>query len=206
MSSSEEIMIVGAGGFGKEVRSMLKATGHSFGGFLDDDASKDDVVCTIDKHIAQNKSSQYEIVIAVGVSEIRKSLYERFPDNYKFLSLVHPSAIIQDDATVAIGEGAIICAANVFTCNITIGRFALINLNCTIGHDVTMGNFCSLMPSVNLSGNVTLQDEVFIGTGATVLQGVTIGRGAIVGAGAVVTRNVEPGQTVVGIPAQAVKT
>ncbi len=41
-----------------------------------------------------------------------------------------------------------------------------------------------------------------IGSGATILCGVTIGEGAMVGAGAVVTRDVGPGETVVGVPAR----
>lgn len=41
-----------------------------------------------------------------------------------------------------------------------------------------------------------------IGTGAVILPGVTIGEGAVVGAGAVVTKDVGPGSTVVGVPAQ----
>ena len=43
-----------------------------------------------------------------------------------------------------------------------------------------------------------------IGSGVTILCGVTIGEKAMVGAGAVVTRDVAPGETVVGVPARAV--
>jgi acetyltransferase-like isoleucine patch superfamily enzyme len=42
-----------------------------------------------------------------------------------------------------------------------------------------------------------------IGSGAVILCGISIGAGALVGAGAVVTRNVEPGETVAGVPARA---
>ena len=42
-----------------------------------------------------------------------------------------------------------------------------------------------------------------IGSGATILGGIRVGAGALVGAGAVVTRDVEPGETVAGIPAKA---
>jgi acetyltransferase-like isoleucine patch superfamily enzyme len=45
-----------------------------------------------------------------------------------------------------------------------------------------------------------------IGSGATILGGVRIGAGATIGAGAVVTRDVEPGETVVGNPARALAT
>ena len=41
-----------------------------------------------------------------------------------------------------------------------------------------------------------------LGSGAVVLGGVRIGAGALVGAGAVVTRDVVPGETVVGNPAR----
>lgn len=40
-----------------------------------------------------------------------------------------------------------------------------------------------------------------IGAGAVILPGITIGEGAVIGAGAVVTKDVPPGQTVVGNPA-----
>ena len=43
-----------------------------------------------------------------------------------------------------------------------------------------------------------------IGSGAAILCGVTIGEKALVGAGAVVTRDVAPGETVVGVPARVV--
>lgn len=43
-----------------------------------------------------------------------------------------------------------------------------------------------------------------IGSGATILCGITIGEKAMIGAGAVVTRDVAPGETVVGVPARVV--
>ena len=40
-----------------------------------------------------------------------------------------------------------------------------------------------------------------IGANATIVCGVTIGKGAMIGAGSVVTKDVAPGETVVGVPA-----
>jgi UDP-2-acetamido-3-amino-2,3-dideoxy-glucuronate N-acetyltransferase len=49
----------------------------------------------------------------------------------------------------------------------------------------------------------TVERGASIGSAATILGGVRIGAGALVGAGAVVTRDVEPGETVAGVPARA---
>ncbi|SEB67842.1 Acetyltransferase (isoleucine patch superfamily) [Nocardioides exalbidus] len=57
---------------------------------------------------------------------------------------------------------------------------------------------------VHGTGPITIGDRVFLGQRSVVLGGVTIGDGATVGAHAVVTRDVAPGQTVVGIPARPV--
>jgi UDP-2-acetamido-3-amino-2,3-dideoxy-glucuronate N-acetyltransferase len=46
-----------------------------------------------------------------------------------------------------------------------------------------------------------VEDGASIGSGAVILGGVRIGVGALVGAGAVVTKDVEPGEIVVGIAA-----
>ena len=49
---------------------------------------------------------------------------------------------------------------------------------------------------------VLVEAGAAIGSNATILGGVTIGAGALVAAGAVVTRDVAPGATVKGVPAQ----
>jgi UDP-2-acetamido-3-amino-2,3-dideoxy-glucuronate N-acetyltransferase len=48
-----------------------------------------------------------------------------------------------------------------------------------------------------------VEDGASLGSGALVLGGVRIGAGALVGAGAVVTRDVAPGETVLGSPARS---
>ena len=50
----------------------------------------------------------------------------------------------------------------------------------------------------------TIRSGVVIGSGAQVLGPIEVGQGAKIGANSVVTRDVAPGQTVVGIPAKPV--
>lgn len=108
---------------------------------------------------------------------------------------------------VEIGEGTVICAGNILTTNIVLGKQVQINLDCTIGHDVMMQDYATLAPGVHVSGCVHIGKRVYIGTGAVIINGtpdhpLVIEDDAVIGAGAVVTRPVPPGVTVVGVPAR----
>ena len=69
----------------------------------------------------------------------------------------------------------------------------------TGANDNTFGSFS--YHEENLRGH-TIEDDARIGSGACLLPGVVIGRAATVAAGAVVTKDVEPGATVLGVPAR----
>jgi len=93
----------------------------------------------------------------------------------------------------------------------TIGNGILIDhgMGVVIGETAELGNNVTLYQNVTLGGvsldarkrHPTIEDDVVIGAGAAVLGPFTVGKGARVGANAVVLRAVEPGTTVVGVPA-----
>ncbi|MCU1529471.1 MAG: serine acetyltransferase, partial [Frondihabitans sp.] len=79
-----------------------------------------------------------------------------------------------------------------------------------IGETAVIGDDVLLYHGVTLGGRGTgeagrrhprLGNGVLVGAGAKILGPVVIGDDAQVGANAVVTRDIEPGATVVGIPA-----
>lgn len=194
-----KVNIIGAGGFGREVRSMLPHCDKVLGDLYDDDQSIGGVSGPLNSCVDDG----VPYVIAVGDSRLRKNIFDRLPPALKYEVLVHPQAILQEKSSINIAKGCIVTAGCILTCDIEVDQFTLINLNCTIGHGVRIGSFSSLMPSVNLGGEVHLEKTVYVGTGATILPGVRIGNNAIIGAGSVVTRDVEPGAIVRGIPARA---
>lgn len=186
------LAVYGAGGLGKEFRGMIEDMDLPFAGYIDDNKLREP---------RADLSEVDDIIIAIARTEDRQRVVASLAKkSYSFQSLIHSSVLV--NSSIRIGKGCVICPGVRMTVDISIGDFAIINLNATIGHDVKIGNFVSIMPGVNVSGNVTIGDKAFIGSGATILQGLTIGEGATVGAGAVVTRNVSPGNTVVGVPAR----
>ncbi|MDF1722519.1 MAG: serine O-acetyltransferase [Minwuia sp.] len=108
---------------------------------------------------------------------------------------IHPGATIGTGFFVDHGMGVV------------IGETAEIGNNVTLYHDVTLGG---VAPSVNSAAQVgqkrhpTLEDDVIVGSGAQVLGPIIVRKGARVGANAVAVKEVPPGATVVGIPAEVV--
>jgi len=210
----EKIVIIGAGGFGREVKTIIDALNmienrFHFLGFYDDGISKGTIVngFPVLGNLNDLNSVEEEIGVALGIGnpitkyEIIKMLTNSF---LYFPTLVHPSVIISDDS-VSIAEGGIICAGTILTCNIKIDRFVTLNLLCTVGHDTIIADYSSFMPSVNISGEVHIDEKVYIGTGAKIINQLTIGASTIVGAGAVVSKSLPPFCTAVGIPAKPIK-
>jgi sugar O-acyltransferase (sialic acid O-acetyltransferase NeuD family) len=145
-------------------------------------------------------------VVAVGDPALRARLAERAAGaGFGFATLVDGG--VRRSRWVEMGEGTVVCAGTILTTNIVLGRHVQINLDCTVGHDVVMEDFATLAPGVHVSGWVRLERGAYVGTGASIINGtadapLVIGAGAVVGAGACVTRSVQPGTTVVGIPAR----
>jgi len=204
------VVIVGAGGFGREVLSLIKAMNvfeNRFNvlGFIDDALEKGVLVHDLPVlgNVEDVASLQVKnVVVAVGNPLVRKSIVEKLGSQISFPILIHPSVIFQDLARTKIGDGAIICAGNIFTTDITLGNHCIINLSCTIGHDAELGDFSSIMPGVNISGGAKLKSCVYVGTGAKLIKASQIGEKATIGAGAVVDTDVLKGETVVGVPAR----
>lgn len=211
----QDIYIVGAGGFGREVQWLIERINTAdqtwtIKGYIDDNSKGivNDylVVGTIEDFLTlcANDMKRRAVVCAIGNSKVRRKVIEKLSicSCIDFPNLIDPSVLMSDRIT--LGQGNIICAGTILTVNISLGDFNIINLDCTIGHDVVMKDFDTLYPSVNVSGAVTIESCSELGTGAHIIQGLSIGEESIVGAGSVVIRDIPEHCTAVGNPCKVI--
>ncbi|MBP1924268.1 sugar O-acyltransferase (sialic acid O-acetyltransferase NeuD family) [Sedimentibacter acidaminivorans] len=208
----KDIVIIGAGGFGREVAWLIEDVNKvnkewNVVGFVDDNQSIQGNKVNGYKVVGDInwlKEQELYVVNAIGDPIIKKNIIEKLDGSKnQYPLLIHPSVIYSE--SVNFGEGSIICAGNIITVNIEIGKHVIVNLDCTIGHDANIGDYSTVLPSVNISGFVKTEECVSVGTGSAIIQGVNIGRNTVVGAGAVVVKDLPANCTAVGSPAKPIK-
>ena len=206
-----DIIIIGAGGFGREVYLWAKDSfpndQYRIKGFIDDNPRKLDdynmdinVIGNLDNYKIKK---QDRFLFAIGDINGKKSLIIKMKKKgAKFLTLIHPTAIVAN--TAKIGEGIIICPFVTISDNVQLGNFAMLNIYSSCGHDAKVGNYCILSPYATLNGFVILEDEVFLGTHATVILYKKVGYKSKISANSVVMRDVPPNKIVFGVPGKAI--
>lgn len=213
---STRLVVVGAGGFGREALDVIQAinrqsSDHSFDllGVVDDDpstASLDRLMVrgvpylgTVETWLSGDSRAEY--LIAVGRPSARRTLAGLFEASGREpATAIHPSAII--GTAGVIGRGSIICSGVEVSTNVRLGAHVHLNPSVTIGHDVVLGDYVSVNPAATVSGDCSIGDSAVLGAASVILQGLTVGDGAVVGACACVVRNVALQSVVKGVPAR----
>jgi sugar O-acyltransferase (sialic acid O-acetyltransferase NeuD family) len=209
----KNIVIIGSGGFAKEVAFLIEDINHKGNewnllGFIDEKVGEFNGKYKVYQNDDWLFSIKEEIFVVFGIGDpaLVNKLVSKFKknDNIKFPTIIHPN-VVGDWEQIIIGEGNIICAGNIFTTDIQIGSFNIFNLDSTIGHDTVIGNYNVINPSVNISGGVVLEDKILVGTGVQILQYKKIISNTIIGAGALVTKDIIESGVYVGSPIKKIK-
>ena len=207
----KDIVIIGAGGFGREVHWLIEEINSqsptwNFLGYVDEGL---DVGTQVGKSevigdLTWLKNQSLNVVCAIGDPLTKRNVLSKIEESTnQYPTLIHPDVRYSDQVT--IGEGCIICSGSILTVDIKIGKHVIINLDSTVGHDATIGNYSTILPSVNVSGNVIINECVSVGTGAKIIQQLSIGKNTIIGAGAIVTKDIPENVVAVGMPAKVIK-
>lgn len=213
-----DLIIIGAGGHGREVLSVVDAINATVDarpwrvlGFVADDPVTGEalrrvertgqrVIGTIDE--AAEAHPGCHVVVAIGEPLARADVAARAQRSGLVLApaLVHPSSSVGID--VVLGPGVVVQAGSHLTTNVRLGAGVQVNVSCSVSHDVELRDHVTLSPGCRLTGGVVVGHGAFFGVGAVVAPGIVIGAHARVGAGSVVLHDVPAGETVHGAPAR----
>ena len=204
---AERIVIVGAGGHGREVLDVVEAVGgYEVLGFVDDGAPDESLLADRGHRLLGGIGTivdlgEVAVVIGIGDPRTRADVAARLHAR-PAPPLVHPLASVGSNCS--IGAGSVVAAGARLTTNVTVGQHCYVGPNASVGHDVVLADFATLYPGSIASGSVRIGRAATLGAGASVKQGLTVGARAVVGMGAAATHDVSEATTVVGVPARRV--
>lgn len=194
------LVIVGAGGFGRETLDAFLASGRTPTAFLDDHRAGE-TVRGLPVRAPSEAGGDDEYVVAIADPVARRRLAAQMDaQGLQPVTVIHPRATIAPECEM--GVGCVILAHAYVSSSTRLGDHVQVNYNATIGHDAVLDDFVTVYPGANVSGGVHLEAGVTLGSNSCVIQGLRVRAGSFVGAGAVVVRDVGPNLVVKGVPAR----
>ena len=213
----KRFVLIGAGGFGREVASIMEYVNefreftYDLLGFVDDgDQFTEGMMINgypiLGKTdwILEHKDEDFYCNCTIGnphtKAKIQRELMAqgvRFGNVYAFDAFVNPHT--------KVGKGCVFYGNAIVSVNCTIGDGVLCNQGVDIGHDAVIGDYTTIMPYSGISGYCKIGSEVNIGGHAFIVPGKKVGDNATIAAGSIVFSNVKAGTTVLGNPAKRMR-
>ncbi len=206
----KNILIIGAGGCGREVLQWIKdinavSSTWNIKGFIDDNPDALEglrcdvsVVGSIKNYVPQPDD---RFVCCIGNSNVRKQVIENLEARGAvFESVVHPTSIVAESAL--LGKNVVLYPYSIISDNAELGDGCIINMHSTIAHDSVLGEYCTISAHCDVTGMCRLGDRVFMGSGARTVPGAKVGSDVFVCAGSTVMSRIKDGMKVIGVPAK----
>ncbi|WP_417731001.1 acetyltransferase [Rosistilla oblonga] len=204
-----KLAIIGGGDLGRTLLRLLRdIPTYQFAGFLDDTLTNatdknESVLGCIGDAKRLNEEGAFDVaILAIGYSHMvaRQQIFDSlFQSGIKYATLVHPTACIASDSEIE--SGSVIFPGCTIDAGVRIRRNTVLNAGTVVSHDTSLGPHCFVGPGVVFAGFVHTGQRCRFGVGCTIHDNIAIGDDCQVASASLVTRNIPPGQLVMGIPA-----
>lgn len=209
---SKDVIIWGASRHARVVADILRLTGYTIVGFMDDMNPQRRGESFFGSTILGGRE-EIDGLLARGV---RRAIVG-FGDNakrletgrwlescgFELITAIHPTAMLAEG--VPIGPGSVICKMGMVGVCASIGHSTIINTLGDADHDSIMEDGAHISGGVFLAGGASVGRCAFLGVGAILIEDRHVGANSIVGAGAVVTKDVPENVVVAGVPARVIR-
>ena len=205
----KKIIIVGAGGFGRELLQWIKDINSAsptweIAGFIDDDPDAlSEVECDygVIGSIRDWQPKDDEVfALALGNPAPKEKIVAAMKaKGAVFTPVIHPTATLT--AFSKYGEGLIMFPYAKLSVNSAVGDFVTI-LSSGIGHDVYVGDYSTISGMCSILPNVKLGKRVFLAANVAITYDVKVGDDAYLGVGSIVLKDVAAGQRTFCNPAR----
>lgn len=211
----KNLVIIGTGGFGRELYYGAKKGGSGYGeewnikGFIKDPTYKEiedfetycpeGIIGTIDDYEVRQDDVFF---CAVGDFDLKKEFIRKIKARGgKFMNIIHRTAFILDHVT--FGEGVSVGPYATISCNVKIGDFSSVGYCAAVGHDVDIENYVHIASFAHIGGFCSIKSGTTIEPHSIILPKVSIAEDTHVGAGSLILRSIKkPNQTWFGSPAK----
>ncbi|MGD9942530.1 MAG: acetyltransferase [Burkholderiaceae bacterium] len=203
-----KLLIVGAGGFGREVLTYIEDDNPLFDvkGFLDTRGHALDGygrrAGVVGDPFSWQPAADEVFMAAIGdpVQRFDYTRVLRDEHDVDFATVVHPRAEVARYSRM--GRGCIIAPHVGISVDVTIGEFSCIQQYTIVGHDARIGDWCQINGHCTIAGGARIGSFVTIHPNCVVTAGAVIEDRVTVAAGSVVIGRIPAGITVLGNPAR----
>lgn len=211
LGNQVDIVIVGAGGFAREIETLLPTflpkADYRLKGFLGKDQGvpsehdlSDRLLGDPENYVPQ---ANERFVLAIGNMDARRRTVESLMQKGgSFLTLTHPMAYVAPTATLE--HGVIIYPFASVSNNAHLQTATKLNYYASVGHDTQLGKYCLLAPYATVNGFGVLEDEVYLSTHSTVAPQVRVGFQSKLSANSAAMKDVPERSLLFGVPGRVV--
>lgn len=176
---ARELLVVGAGGYGRSVAEAATASGaFTVVGFADDRWPDLESIWGLPilgriTDLAALRAHASAAVVAIGDNARRRAVFDSATAaGFELVPVIHPRAIVSPSALV--GRGVTVMAGAVIGCEAQLGDGVVVSAGAVIDHQGKLGDFAQASAGACLGGGASIGTEAWVQEGCALRPGENV--------------------------------